>query len=636
MKKLATNVFFAILILLIISGIFTLYNTPYEKIKEIPLSELATQIENDEVAKIVVKENNLNIELKDGTKEKSYKEKESSLTQSLINYGANQEKLRAITMEIKENSGLSFWLSTLLPFFIPFLLIGLFLWFMFRQAQKGQTQALSFGKLNPKLTNSQDKKNKITFKNVAGVEEAKEELREIVDFLKHPKKFIDIGARIPRGVLLMGLPGTGKTLLARAVAGEANVPFFHISGSEFVEMFVGVGASRVRDLFKIAKKGAPSIVFIDEIDAVGRHRGAGIGGGHDEREQTLNQILVEMDGFDRDTRIIVIAATNRPDILDPALLRPGRFDRRVILDLPDIKEREAILKIHAKNKRLAKNINLRQIAERTPGFSGADLANLINEGAILAARKNEKIINQQNLVESIEKVLLGPERKSHILSKKEKEIAAYHEAGHALVAASLPNTDPVHKVSIISRGKAAGYTLKLPTEDKYFRSRSEFLSDLAIFLGGYCAEKIVFNELTTGAASDLQQSSNLARNLVTRYGMSEKLGPITFGENGALVFLGKEISEQKNYSEKIAGKIDEEVEKLIRNAQKTAENIIKKKRKKLNKIAKRLLKKGLIIRLNFMARRKNENIRKLQNPASKSYTVSVPIKFIRFLKWREH
>ncbi len=599
MKKLITNIFLTFLILFVISGIFTLYSSPFEKQKEVPLNELVNQINEGGVAKIIVEENNLNIELKDGTKEKSRKEQESSLTQSLINYGVNQERLKEIKLEVKQASGLSAWLGAILPFAIPVIFMVLFLWFMFRQAQAGQTQALSFGKSNPRLTNPLDKKNKITFKDVAGVEEAKEELKEIVDFLKHPKKFIDIGARIPRGVLLMGPPGSGKTLLARAVAGEANVPFFHISGSEFVEMFVGVGASRVRDLFKTAKKQAPSIVFVDEIDAVGRHRGAGIGGGHDEREQTLNQILVEMDGFDRDTNIIVMAATNRPDILDPALLRPGRFDRRVVLDLPDIKEREEILKIHARNKRMAKDVNLRQIAERTPGFSGADLANLVNEAAILAARKNEKVINQQDLINSIEKVLLGPERKSHILSKKEKEIAAYHEAGHALVTASSKYADPVHKISIISRGKTAGYTLKLPTEDKHMRSRSEFLAELAVLLGGYCAEKIVFKELTTGAASDLEQASDLARDLVTRYGMSEKLGPVTFGDNNDLVFLGKEIIEQRNYSEKIAAEIDKEIEKFIRDAQKTAEKIIKQKREKLNQIAKRLIEKEVIEKEDF-------------------------------------
>ncbi len=599
MKKLITNIFLALLILFVISGIFTLYSNPLEKQKEIPLNELVTQINEGKVAKITIEESNLNIELKDGVKEKSRKEQETSLTQSLINYGVNPEKLKEISLEVKQASGFLVWAGTLLPFIIPFVLIALFLWFMFHQAQRGQTQALMFGKSNPRLTNPLDKKNKITFKDVAGIEEAKEELREIVDFLKHPKKFLDIGARIPRGVLLMGPPGSGKTLLARAVAGEANVPFFHISGSEFVEMFVGVGASRVRDLFKTAKKQAPSIVFVDEIDAVGRHRGAGLGGGHDEREQTLNQILVEMDGFDRDTNIIVMAATNRPDILDPALLRPGRFDRRVVLDLPDIKEREEILKIHARNKRFTKDVNLRNIAERTPGFSGADLANLVNEAAILAARKNAKVINQLDLINSIEKVLLGPERKSHILSKKEKEITAYHEAGHALVAASSSHADPVHKVSIIARGRAAGYTLKLPIEDKHMRSRSEFLAELAVLLGGYCAEKMVFKELTTGAASDLSQASDLARDLVTRYGMSEKLGPITFGENEALVFLGKEITEQRNYSEKVAAEIDQEVNKFIRDAQKTAEKILKQKREKLGQIAKRLIEKEIIEKEEF-------------------------------------
>ena len=598
MKKLITNIFFALLILLVISGIFTLYSAPSEKPQEIPLNELATQINEGKVAKIVVEENDLTIELKDGTKQKSRKEQEASLTQSLINYGVDQEKFKEISLDVKQPSGFLVWAGAMLPFLIPFLFIALFLWFMFRQAQKGQTQAFTFGKSKARMAQP-DKKQKITFKDVAGIEEAKEELKEIVEFLKHPKKFIDIGARIPRGVLLMGPPGTGKTLLAKAVAGEASVPYFHISGSEFVEMFVGVGASRVRDLFQTAKKAAPSIVFIDEIDAVGRHRGAGLGGGHDEREQTLNQILTEMDGFDTGTNVIVIAATNRPDILDPALLRPGRFDRRVVLDMPDIKERKAILKIHAKNKKLTKNVDLRELAERTPGFSGADLANLINEGAILAARKNQKTITQQDFLDSIEKVLLGPERKSHILSKKEKEIAAYHEAGHALVTASLKHTDPIHKVSIISRGRIAGYTLKLPVEDKYLRTRSEFLDELALLLGGYCAEKLIFNELTTGASNDLLQASELARKLVTKYGMSEKLGPITFGKSESLVFLGKEITEQKNYSEKVAAEIDKEVKRLIHDAQKTAERILKQRRKKLIQIAKRLIEKEVIERKEF-------------------------------------
>jgi cell division protease FtsH len=598
MKNLFKNILIVFFVLLVLSGFFTIYNSPLKSTEQVSLNQVVNDINEGKVKKITVKENNLEIELKDGALKSSTKETDLGLTETLKNLGVDNEKLKTVSIEVKGPSGLSFWLNTLLPFLIPFLLIGALLWFMLRQAQKGQTQALSFGKSRARI-NEPDKKQKITFKDVAGVKEAKEELKEIVDFLKFPKKFIDIGARIPRGVLLMGPPGSGKTLLARAVAGEANVPFFHISGSEFVEMFVGVGAARVRDLFDLAKKSAPAIVFIDEIDAVGRHRGAGLGGGHDEREQTLNQILVEMDGFDVTTNLIVIAATNRPDILDPALLRPGRFDRRVVLDMPDIDDREAILKIHSRNKKLAADVHLRELAERTPGFSGADLANLVNEGAILAARKNQKTIVQMDLLNSIEKVMLGPERKSHILSKKEKEIAAYHEAGHALVAASLKNTDPIHKVSIIARGQAAGYTLKIPSEDKHLRSRSEFLDELAVLLGGYCAEKLIFNELTTGASSDLKQVSELAHALVTRYGMSEKLGPITFGEREELIFLGKEISEGRNYSEKVAAEIDVEVEKFIRDAQKTADKILKRRKSKLIQVAKRLIEKETIERKEF-------------------------------------
>ena len=408
-----------------------------------------------------------------------------------------------------------------------------------------------------------------------------------------------MGARIPRGVILIGAPGTGKTLLARAVAGEASVPFFHISGSEFVEMFVGVGASRVRDLFRNAKKNTPAIVFIDEIDAVGRHRGAGLGGGHDEREQTLNQILVEMDGFERDTNIIVIAATNRPDILDPALLRPGRFDRRVIIEEPDIKNREEILKIHAIGKPLESAVDLRKIAERTPGFSGADLANLMNEAAILTARRNKKEVSQVEIVDSIEKVMLGPERKSKIYSPKEKEIVAYHEAGHALVASFLPNADPVHKISIVSRGRVGGYTLKLPTEEINFYSKAKFMDELATLLGGYAAEKTIFNDVTTGPCSDLKTASEIARRVVTEYGMSEKMGPMTFGDKERMVFLGKEISEQRNYSETIATKIDEEVAKFMDTAYKTAMKIIKEKRSLLNKIAKALIERESLEQREF-------------------------------------
>jgi len=459
---------------------------------------------------------------------------------------------------------------------------------------------MSFGQSSAKLMEQSDRRKRVTFDDVAGVKEAKEELKEIVEFLRFPQKFFQLGARIPKGVLLLGPPGVGKTIIARAVAGEANVPFFHISGSEFVEMFVGVGASRVRDLFKKAKRNAPCIIFIDEIDAVGRQRGAGLGGSHDEREQTLNQILVEMDGFENETNIIVIAATNRPDVLDPALLRPGRFDRQVILDPPDINDREAILKVHSKGKPFAKEVNLRQVAERTPGFSGADLANLMNEGAILAARKNQKLVNQIDLLQAIEKVMLGPERKSHLLSKREKEIAAWHEAGHALIATVLPHADPVHKVSIVSRGRAAGYTMKLPSEDKNLHSKSEFLADMAVSMGGYATEKMIFNELTTGASNDLKVATNLARRLVTAYGMSD-LGPMTYGEHHEMIFLGREISEQKNYSEKVAAKIDEEIARFIDQSYTTAVEILKKYQKQLESIAKKLIEVETIEREDFEA-----------------------------------
>ncbi len=431
------------------------------------------------------------------------------------------------------------------------------------------------------------------------MKEAKEELKEVVEFLRNPKKFTALGARIPKGALLVGGPGTGKTLLAKAVAGEANVPFFNISGSEFVEMFVGVGASRVRDLFRKAKRHAPCIVFIDEIDAVGRQRGTGLGGSHDEREQTLNQILVEMDGFDTDTNVIVVAATNRPDVLDPALLRPGRFDRRVVIDEPDMNDREAILKIHSTGKPLAPSVNLRTVAERTPGFSGADLANLMNEAAILAARANRKTVELADCLEAIEKVMLGPERKSHVLSESEKRVTAYHEAGHALVSHVLAGADPVHKVSIISRGRAAGYTLKLPTEDKHLHRRSEFVADLAVMLAGWTTEKETFKEVTTGASNDLRQATKLARQLVTVYGMSDALGPRTFGEKEELIFLGREITEQRDYSEKVAEAIDAEVGRFITQAQRTARAIVTRFKPQLERIVAKLLEKETLEREEF-------------------------------------
>jgi len=599
MKSLAKNFIFILLIFLIISGVFALFQQPFEKEKELSITQLIKEINQEKIKKITVSGSELSILYLDDSKARSRKETEVALSQSLINYGVDLEKLKGVEIETKKEGGTWAWLGPVLILALPLLVFGLFFWMIFRQAKTGAMQAFDFSKARARLFGAEGhSKEKITFEDVAGLKEAKEELKEIVDFLKNPKKYLQIGARIPRGVLLLGPAGVGKTLLARAVAGEANVPFFSISGSEFVEMFVGVGAGRVRDLFSTAKKAAPAILFIDELDAVGRHRGAGLGGGHDEREQTLNQILVEMDGFERETKVIVMSATNRGDILDPALLRPGRFDRKVVLDLPDINDREEILRIHCRGKPLALNVNLREIAERTPGFSGADLANLVNEAAIFAARRNKHQVFQEELLESIEKVLLGPERKSHILSKKEKEIAAYHEAGHALVSSSLSEAEPVRKISIIARGPAAGYTLKMPKEERKIKTKSEFLAEMATLLGGYCAEKLKFGEITTGAANDLERASELARKLVKEYGMSS-LGPVSFGEKEELVFLGKEISEQRNYSEKVAAQIDKEVSKFIKNAESQARKILLKKKKLLEKVAKILIAKETIERGEF-------------------------------------
>ena len=605
MKNLVKNLIFILLIFLLLSGVFSSFLNPSETKKEIPLSQLINEINQDKIKSIVISGTDLEIEYKDGTKALSRKEPDAPLSDSLANYGVDKEKLKSVSLTTKKEESSWLWLGPLLTILPPILLIIFLFWIMFSQAKTGAMQAFNFSKARARLFGAGGQlKEKVTFKDVAGLKEAKEELKEIVEFLKTPKKFLAMGARIPRGVLLIGPPGTGKTLLARAVAAEANVPFFSIAGSEFVELFVGVGSGRVRDLFSTAKKAGTSIIFIDELDAIGRVRGAGIGGGHDEREQTLNQILVEMDGFERDSTCIVIAATNRPDILDPALLRPGRFDRRVILDLPDVSDREEALKIHCQGKPLAKDVNLREIAERTAGFSGADLANLANEAAILAARRNKDKVYQIELLESIEKVLLGPERKSHILSKKEKEIAAYHEAGHALVSALTPGTEPVRKISIIARGMAAGYTLKMPTEERKIKTRSEFLAELAVLLGGYCAEKLKFGEITTGAANDLEVASDLARKLVKEYGMSS-LGPVSFGEKEELVFLGKEISEQRNYSEKIASQIDEEVNKFIKNAESQATKLLTKKTVLLHKIATTLIEKETIEKEEFEALIKN-------------------------------
>lgn len=612
MKNLGKNILTIILAFVVFSALVSLWEVTRVKPQKVSLSEVASLIKEEKVGKIEVEGNRLNIELKDGSKMKSQKEAESGLSESLRNLGVDAEKSQNL-ITIKDTSGSQFWISVFLPFILPFLLIAFFLWFLMKQAQKGNNQAMMFGSSRARmLVPTKDGKNRITFKDVAGAKEAKEELYEVVEFLKNPKKFRDLGARIPRGFLLLGPPGTGKTLMAKAVAGEANVPFFAISGSEFVEMFVGVGASRVRDLFKQAKKASPAIVFVDEIDAVGRHRGAGLGGGHDEREQTLNQILVEMDGFETDTNVIVIAATNRPDVLDPALLRPGRFDRRIMVDSPDIKEREAVLKVHAKNKPLIEDIDLKQIAQRTPGFSGADLNNLLNEAAILTARRGKKKIGNDEIREAIEKVILGPERRSHVLSKEEKKVTAYHEGGHALVSSMLPKADPVHKVSIVSRGHAAGYTMNLPDNDQQLKFRSYYLDQMAVLLAGYATEEMIFGEMTTGASNDLERATNLARNLVTRFGMSD-LGPITFSKSDEMVFLGKELHEQKNYSEKVAEEIDEAVKKFIDKAYKRAKQVLVEKKDILEKIVTKLLEKETLEKEEYdeiigIAKKKTENL----------------------------
>ncbi len=601
MRSIVKNFLLFFLMFLLLYSVFSLFFNYSAPAKDVGINQVIEELDKGEVKTIVVTNDQLTITLKNGDVLKTRKETNESLAELTKNYGLDPAKLKAVQVEVKTESGWNFWLMTIVPFLLPFLLIVGFIYFMSRQIQGANMRALSFGQSRAREMSGRDKRKKVTFKDVAGVKEAKAELQEVVEFLRQPVKFQTLGARIPKGVLLVGTPGTGKTLLARAVAGEANVPFFNISGSEFVEMFVGVGASRVRDLFTKAKKNAPCIVFIDEIDAVGRQRGAGLGGGHDEREQTLNQILVEMDGFDTDTNVIIIAATNRPDVLDPALLRPGRFDRRVVLDEPDIADRQAILEVHAKEKPLAAEVNLRVIAERTPGFSGADLANLLNEAAILAARRNQKKINMAECLESIEKVILGPERRSHVLSEREKKITAYHEAGHALVAHCLPAADPVHKISIIARGQAAGYTLKLPTEDKHMHAKSEFVADLSVMLAGHAVESLTFGEVTTGAHNDLQQATKLARRLVTEFGMSEKLGPRSFGQREGLVFLGKEIHEQRDYGEKIAQVIDSEVSKFLHDAYTKAQEIIKKEKAKLEKIVKVLLLKETIEREEFEA-----------------------------------
>jgi cell division protease FtsH len=593
-----SSIIYLLLFIAIIAMVVYNFNSQANTQEVLPINRVANDIEKGIVERIVEDDNRLRVIYSDGTERTSHKETNSTLIDQLIALGVTTEELNSeqLNLEIKPPSA---WLGifTALGYILPFIILAAVFWFVFRQAQGSNNAALSFGKSRARMFTGDQPT--VTFEDVAGVEEAKEELQEVVEFLREPEKFISLGARIPKGVLLVGPPGTGKTLLAKAVSGEAGVPFFSISGSEFVEMFVGVGASRVRDLFDQAKRHSPCIVFVDEIDAVGRQRGAGLGGSHDEREQTLNQMLVEMDGFDTDTNVIIVAATNRPDILDPALLRPGRFDRRVVLDRPDMRGREAILKVHVKGKPLASDIDLGVLARSTPGFVGADLENLVNEAAILAARRNKKVIGQSEMEEAIERVIAGPERKSRLISEEEKRIVAYHEAGHAVVMNSLPEADPVHKVSIIARGMAGGYTLALPEEDRTLMPRKKMIADMIGLLGGRAAEELVFDDITSGASNDLERVTRMARAMVTRLGMSEQLGPLVYGQKEELIFLGREISEQRDYSEAVAEQIDSEVRKLVNDAHERARAVLVEYRDKLDAVAQRLLEVETITREEF-------------------------------------
>ncbi|MEJ2732910.1 MAG: ATP-dependent zinc metalloprotease FtsH [Anaerolineae bacterium] len=587
------------LLILVAAGALILGIFPLDTdLDQIPISQLAQDINDAKVKSVAVQDNQLEVTYNDGSTVGSRKESGADLPETLLGLGVRPEALEGADLEVEPPSPWGEWVA-ILGSFLPFIFLAVLFIFLMRQAQGTNNQALSFGKSRARMFTGE--KPTVTFDDVAGVDEAKQELAEVVEFLKEPQKFISLGARIPKGVVLMGPPGTGKTLLAKAVSGEAGVPFFSISGSEFVEMFVGVGAARVRDLFDQAKRNSPCIIFVDEVDAVGRHRGAGLGGSHDEREQTLNQILVEMDGFGTDTNIIVVAATNRPDILDPALLRPGRFDRRVVLDKPDIKGRKGILEVHVRGKPLARDVDLEVLARGTPGFVGADIENLVNEAAILAARRNRKAIGMPEFEESIERVIAGPERKSRLITDEEKEVLAYHEAGHALVQNKLPNCDPVHKVSIVARGLSLGYTLALPERDRYLHTKDKFEDDIAGMLAGRAAEELVFADTWTGASDDLERATKLARKMVTIYGMSEKMGPLTFGDRDELVFLGREITEQRNYSDQVAEEIDQEVRKLIDHGHERARAILITYRQKLEAVAQRLIEIETIERKEFEA-----------------------------------
>jgi cell division protease FtsH len=603
MKVLLRNIGIVVVTLLLLAVLMNSLASGQDKVEKVGIDKLVDGINAGTVKQIQVEGDKIHVTLKDENAKKQdiKKEYNQPLTELLTDYGIKPEQLKGIEVGVKEESGMKVFFGSVLPYLFPFLLIGGLIYFMSRQVQGVNGKAMGFGQSTAKQMKPEDVANKKTFKDVAGAREAKEELEEVVEFLREPKKFSEMGAKIPKGVLLMGSPGTGKTLLAKAVAGEANAPFFHMSGSEFVEMFVGVGASRVRDLFQKAKKSTPAIIFIDEIDAVGRKRGAGLGGSHDEREQTLNQILVEMDGFEPNSGVIVIAATNRPDVLDKALLRPGRFDRQVMIDLPDIAAREEILTVHAQGKPFAADVNLHILAERTPGFSGADLANLLNEAAILAVRKGQKEIHEHDVRESIDKVILGPEKKSRIMSEHDKEMTAYHEAGHAIVGHFLVNCDPVRKVSIIGRGMAGGYTLSMPEADKHYQTIAHFRDDMAMMMGGYVAEKMIYGDLnlSTGPSSDLKKATQLATSMVTRFGMSDKLGPRVFAQNEEMIFLAQEIHDKKNYSEKTAEVIDEEVTRMLREALARAEKVLTEKRAEMDNLVKVLKEKETVEQEDF-------------------------------------
>ncbi|MEW5870121.1 MAG: ATP-dependent zinc metalloprotease FtsH [Chloroflexota bacterium] len=596
-RNRSSIIYLLLFVALILLVVFNFQRDAYSQ-ETLLINEVAADLQSGKIQRIVEDDNRLTVIYTTGEERVSQKESGATLVEQLKALGVATEQLHPerVKLEVKPPSA---WLGigTALTYILPFVILAGVFWFVFRQAQGSNNAAMSFGKSRARMFTGDQPS--VTFQDVAGVEEAKEELKEVVEFLREPEKFISLGARIPKGVLLVGPPGTGKTLLAKAVSGEAGVPFFSISGSEFVEMFVGVGASRVRDLFDQAKRHSPCIVFVDEIDAVGRQRGAGLGGSHDEREQTLNQMLVEMDGFDTDTNVIIMAATNRPDILDPALMRPGRFDRRVVLDRPDMRGREAILKVHTRGKPLSPDVDLGVLARSTPGFVGADLENMVNEGAILAARRNKKIIGQPELEEAIERVIAGPERKSRLISEEEKRIVAYHEAGHAVVINALPQADPVHKVSIIARGMTGGYTLALPEEDRTLMPRKKLIADMVGLLGGRAAEELIFDDITSGASNDLERVTRMARTMVTRLGMSDQLGPMVYGQKEELIFLGREISEQRDYSEAVAEQIDAEVRRIVSEAHERACQILLEYREKLDAVAQRLLEVETITREEF-------------------------------------